>query len=186
MRVWTSEDAFELDSCVVALGMFDGVHIGHQALIHRAQQMAARLDAACVVYTFDRHPMALLCPECAPMQLTTLEEKLARLEGLGVDGVLVKGFTAEFAAMEPRRFIAELVGGLHARGIVAGFNYSFGAGGRGDAALLCSEGVRLGCECEIMEAVKDGEDTISSTLIRSLLESGDRARAERLMRLETR
>ncbi len=186
MRVWTSEEAFELDGCVVALGMFDGVHIGHQALIHRAQQMAARLNIACVVYTFDRHPMALLCPERTPMQLTTLEEKLARLEGLGVDGVLVKPFTAEFAATEPKRFVEELVGRLHARGIVAGFNYSFGAGGRGDAALLRSEGAYLGCACEIVEAVKDGEDTVSSTLIRSLLESGDRARAERLMRQETR
>lgn len=186
MRIWTSEDAFELDGCVVALGMFDGVHIGHQALIRRAQQMAAQLDTACVVYTFDRHPMALLCPERAPRQLTTLEQRLVKLEKLGVDGVLVKPFTAEYAATEPRRFVEELVGRLHVRGIVAGFNYSFGAGGLGDAALLRSEGACLGCTCEIMEAVKDGEDTVSSTLIRSLLESGELARAERLMRLEQR
>lgn len=186
MRVWTSEDAFDLESCVAALGMFDGVHMGHQALINRARTMAKRLETACVVYTFDRHPLALLCPERAPRQLTTLEERLARLERLGVDGVLVKGFSAEYAATEPEVFVEEMVRKLRVRGIVAGFNYSFGAGGRGDAALLCSEGARLGCECEIVEAVKDGEDTISSTLIRRLLESGEMARAGRLMRLEVR
>ena len=169
MRVWTREEDFDLPASAVALGTFDGVHIGHQALIRRAMELARELGAASVVCTFDRHPLSVLCPERAPRELLTLERKLEKLEALGVDGVLVKPFTAEFAAMEPEAYLATLVEKLRTRAVVAGFNYTFG------------EAVKLGYHAEIVEAVRDGADTVSSTLIRRLLTEGETKRAERLL-----
>ena len=84
MRVWRREEDFDLPSCVVALGTFDGVHIGHQALIRRAMELARELDTACVVYTFRNHPLSVLCPERAPEALLQKDEKLSKLSALGV------------------------------------------------------------------------------------------------------
>lgn len=186
MRVWRNEEEYDAGTCVVALGMFDGVHIGHQALIYRAQALAREMDAACVVHTFDGHPLRLLRPERAPKQLISLEEKLGKLEAMGVDGVLVQPFTAEFAATDPMGFLEGLVEKLQARGIVAGFNYSFGAGGYGNAEMIRREAQRLGYVCCILEPVMEGGETVSSTLVRRLLEAGDTARVERLMALQAR
>ena len=182
MRVFTDEAQYDLGPCAVALGTFDGVYIGHQALIRRAMTLARELGAASVVYTFDCHPLSVLAPKRAPRELLTLDEKLRKLEELGVDGALVKPFTAEFAAMEPVKYLEMLAGEMDARAIVAGFNYTFGAMGRGDAALIRSEAARLGYRAEIVDAVTDGGDTVSSTLIRNLQDRGEIARAARLMR----
>ena len=182
MYIWESEMQYDLGPCTVALGTFDGVHIGHQALIRRAMELARELGAASVVYTFDRHPLSVLAPERAPRELLTLEQKLHRLEELGVDGVLVKPFTAEFAAMDPTAYLELLARELQARAVVAGFNYTFGAMGRGNAALIQSESARLGYRAEIVDAVTDRGDTVSSTLIRGLQDRGEIARAARLMR----
>ena len=186
MRVWRNEEEYDAGTCVVALGMFDGVHIGHQALIYRAQALAKELGVACVVHTFDRHPLSLLRPERAPRQLISLEEKLGKLEAMGVDGVLVQPFTAEFAATDSMSFLEGLVEKLHVRGIVAGFNYSFGAGGYGNAELIRSEAGRLGYECCILEPVTEDGENVSSTLVRRLLAAGEQERAERLLHLRAR
>ena len=182
MRIFTDERQYDLGPCAAALGTFDGLHVGHQALIHRAMELAGELGAASVVYTFDRHPLSVVCPERAPRELMTLEEKLHKLEALGVDGVLVKPFSREFAAMVPVAYLEMLARDLHAKAIVAGFNYSFGAQGRGNAALIKREAARLGYRAEIVDAVLDGDDTVSSTLIRRLIDCGEIARAQRLMR----
>ena len=182
MHVWRSEAEYGLGPCAVALGTFDGLHAGHQALIRRTMELAGELGAASVVYTFDRHPLSVLCPERAPKELLTLEEKLHKLERLGVDGVLLKPFSKEFAAMEPVAYLELLARGMRARAVVAGFNYTFGAQGRGDAALIEREAARLGYRAEIVDAVRDGGDTVSSTLIRRLIDCGEIARARRLMR----
>ena len=181
MKVFRAEAEYDLGPSVVALGTFDGVHIGHQALIRRSMELATEMNAACIVCTFDRHPLSLLCPQKAPVPLMNLEEKLRKLEQMGVDGVLLKAFTPEFAKIEPARYLGNLSRDLQVKGIVAGFNYSFGAGGRGNADLIRAEASRLGYRAEIMEAVLDGEDTVSSTLIRNLLANGEGERAQRLM-----
>lgn len=183
MRVFKSEAEFDLPASVAALGTFDGVHIGHQALIRRAMALSRELDAACIVCTFDRHPLAVLAPQRAPRALMTLEEKLEKLEKMGVDGVLVRPFTPEFADVEPVAYLECLARDLRARGIVAGFNYSFGAGGRGNAALIRSEAARLNYRAEIVDAVVEGAYAVSSTRIRSLLECGEEEHALRLMQL---
>jgi len=185
MKVFRTEREYNLGSSVVALGTFDGVHIGHQALICRAMELAKEMNAKCMVCTFDRHPLTLLCPGKAPVPLMPLEEKLGKLEKMGVDGVLLKAFTPEFARIEPIQYLENLSRDLQVKGIVAGFNYSFGAGGRGNAALIREQASRLGYRAEIMDAVLDGNDTVSSTLIRSLLANGEGERARRLMRLHS-
>lgn len=184
MKIWRSESEFDLGASAVALGMFDGLHIGHQALIYRAKALAEEMNAACVVCTFDRHPLSVIRPELAPAQLLTLDQKLEKMEKMGVDGVLLHSFTPEFAAVEPLAYLENLVESLHVRAVVAGFNYSFGAKGRGNAQMLRSEAGRLGYRVEILDAVRDGNDTVSSTLIRELLASGHAARAEQLLALK--
>ena len=185
MKVFRTEAEYDMGPSVVALGTFDGVHIGHQALICRTMELAKEMNAACIVCTFDRHPLSLLCPERAPVPLMSLEEKLHKLEQMGVDGVLLKAFTPEFSGIEPLQYLGNLSRDLQVRGIVAGFNYSFGAGGRGNADLIRTQAEKLGYKAEIVEAVVDGGDTVSSTLIRKLLAQGEGARAQRLMHLSS-
>ncbi len=184
MRVWSREEDFDLESCVVALGTFDGVHKGHQALIRRAMALARELDTACVVYTFYEHPLRVLCPDRAPVSLTDPSLKREKLFAMGVDGVMMRHFTPEFAAMEPVDFLDLLAWRLRVKGVVAGFNYTFGAGGRGNADLIRSEAARLGYRAEIVEPVMDGGDVVSSTLLRRLKEQGDMDRFFRLYKLK--
>ena len=104
MRIIHSEAEFDARASVVALGMFDGVHIGHQAVA-----LARELDAACVVCTFDRHPLSVLRPDRAPAPLLTLAENLAKFEALGADFALVQAFTPSYGATPPEDFLRFLV-----------------------------------------------------------------------------
>jgi len=165
----------------VALGMFDGVHIGHQKLIREAVNLAKRLDAQCVVCTFDRHPLSVIRPEATPVPLLTLEENLAKFEALGADAALIKGFTREFAQAEPEDFLASIVSDMRICAIVAGENYTFGRRGRGNADMLLDMQDKLGYRAVIVPPVMDGDVVASSTYIRSLLKNGETAHAERLM-----
>jgi len=183
MRIWTSEDDFDLGACVAVLGMFDGVHIGHQALIQRGRELAKEENVPCVVYTFDRHPFSVLCPEKEPKALLSLAQKLDKIEKMGVDGVLIKPFTAEFAATPPEAYLRRLADKLHVRALVAGFNFTFGERGRGNADLIRAMAGELSYRAEVIEAVEEGGHTVSSTLIRSLIASGDMLHAQRLLRI---
>ena len=102
---------------------------------------------------------------------------------MGVDGVLVEEFTAEFASTDPVSFLEKLVKKLQAQGVVAGFNYSFGAGGYGNAALIRAEAERLNYLCDIVDPVMEEGEAVSSTLIRRLLSRGDEERAAGLLKL---
>ena len=181
MRIWRSQTEFDLPASVLALGTFDGLHAGHRALIERAMELSREINCACVVCTFDRHPLSVLSPGNAPRQLMRLDEKLAVLEKMGVVGVLVETFDVACAATEPELYLEELVRNMRARALVAGFNHHFGAHGRGDADMIRREAARLHYRAEILPPVQDGGDVVSSTLIRALLENGDTGRAKRLM-----
>ena len=183
MRIIHSAAEFDGAASVAALGMFDGVHIGHQALIRRAVTLAAELNAACVVCTFDRHPMSVLCPQRAPAPLLSLRDNLRKFEALGADCALVQPFTPEYGATPPEVFLRSLVKDLRARALVAGENYTFGARGRGDAELIRRMADELGFSAEIVPAVMDGDVMCSSTWIRRLLAEGQTEHAERLLRL---
>ena len=181
MIVITSEGQYGGPGAVLALGMFDGVHLGHRSLICRARELADALNADAMVCTFDRHPLSVLKPEAAPAALMPLEDRLRAFEKLGADYALVKPFTRELADTDAEKFLRELVGLTRARAVVCGENYSFGAGGRGGSAMIAALAAELGYRAEIMPSVRDGADVVSSTLIRSLILAGERERARRLL-----
>lgn len=183
MKVLHSEAEFCGRASVVALGMFDGVHIGHQRLIREAVALARETGMQSIVCTFDRHPLEVLCPEHAPERLLTLEENLAKFEQLGADIALVKAFTREFAAELPEDFLAALVDELRARAIVVGENYTFGREGRGNAEMIRRDETKFGYRAVIVPAVMDGDRMASSTYIRELRRRGEEAHAKRLLEI---
>ena len=184
MKVIYDTTDFTGHRAVVALGMFDGVHIGHQALIRRAVALARELEAQSAVCTFDRHPLSVLFPERAPKVLLPLHENLKKFERLGAEWALVQAFTPEYGATDPLCFLRSLVEALRVTAIVVGENYTFGAKGRGDAALVRRMAAELGYRAEIVPPVMDGDTVCSSTLIRQLLEAGETEHAQRLLRIE--
>lgn len=181
MKILHSEEEFTGKSSVVALGMFDGVHIGHQKLIRTAVQMAKDLDAQCVVCTFDRHPLSVIRPESAPETLLTLRQNMEKFEQLGADAALIKPFTKEFAGMCPEDYLELLVDRLKAKVIVIGENYTFGRGGRGNAEMIRSLSTKYGYRAKIVEPVCDGEGMVSSSRIRALLREGRTEEAQKLL-----
>jgi riboflavin kinase/FMN adenylyltransferase len=183
MKVFRNEAEYSLGPSVVALGTFDGVHIGHQALIRRAMEMAKDMNAACVVCTFDRHPLSVISPERAPQALLPLHENLKKFERLGAEWALVQAFTPEYSATDPVVFLRGLVRDMRVVAIVAGENYTFGARGRGDAALIRGMADALGYRAEIVPSVMDGDVMCSSTWIRQLLARGETEHAQSLLRI---
>ncbi len=166
----------------LAIGVFDGVHLGHQAVIRRALDDAQRGGGTAVVVTFDPHPVRVLRPEQAPRLLTSTAHKLRLIRDLGVVQQLVIHFDHEFAATPPEDFIRALAGASRPlREICVGFEWSFGKGRAGNLALL----ERLGAELSFSEvgvpAVEIDGEIVSSTLIRRAVEAGDLQRAARLL-----
>ena len=157
MKIIHDTTEFTGHRAVVALGMFDGVHIGHQALIRRTVALAAELEAQSVVWTFDRQPLSVLCPEKAPPALLPLTENLKKFERLGAEWALVQAFTPEYGATDPLAFLRGLVRQMRVAAIVAGENYTFGAKGRGDATLIRRMAGELGYRAEIVPPVMDGD-----------------------------
>ncbi|MBX3156582.1 MAG: bifunctional riboflavin kinase/FAD synthetase [Deltaproteobacteria bacterium] len=165
----------------VAIGNFDGVHLGHRALAERARRLAEAHDAKSVVLTFDPHPSRLISPHTAPPMLSSLERRLELLAETGIDAVVVEPFTRELAACPAQRFIDDVVlFGLRARAIVVGYDFSYGQGRTGTVEALRIHGQRAGIEVDILPAVEVGE-VASSTRIRHYLREGDLAGAERLL-----
>ena len=166
----------------VAIGVFDGVHLGHQALIHRAMAEAAKSGGSAVVLTFDPHPMRVLRPESAPRLLTSTVHKEKLIAVLGCPNLLLLKFDLEFAAQAPEVFIESLA--RHARplhGLCVGHQWTFGRGRSGNVGLLRQLGARLGFETIEIDPVMSGGETISSTRIRGCLEAGDFPAARELL-----
>jgi riboflavin kinase/FMN adenylyltransferase len=166
----------------LAIGVFDGVHLGHQAVIRRALEAARRDSGTAVVVTFDPHPVRVLRPEQAPRLLTSTAHKLQLIRELGVLHQLVIHFDQSFAATPPEDFIRQLASAAQPlREICVGFEWSFGKGRAGNLALLERLGTQLGFAEVGVPAVQIDGEIVSSTLIRGVVESGDLARAARLL-----
>lgn len=163
----------------VVVGVFDGVHLGHRALLGEARR-AAGPQGRVVAATFHPHPGAILRPEGAPLSLATLDDRIALLEAAGADEVAVLRFTPSFAAQTPAEFAAALRERLGATTVVVGGNFRFGAGAAGDAAALGELGAQLGFDVRTL-LVEDAGARISSTRIREMLAGGDVAGAARLL-----
>ena len=165
---------------VVAIGNFDGVHVGHRALIDRARALAVTHGARVLALTFDPHPSALFGG--APPQLTSMARRAELLADAGADYVAIEPFTRELASLSPDAFIDDIViGALHARAIVVGYDFNYGAGRAGSTATLHVHGVRAGVEVAVVPVVEVGGEVASSTRIRAHLQAGELAAAERLL-----
>jgi len=175
VQIWRSLDEVPagLGRTVVTIGNFDGVHLGHQQVVARAREVARRSGLPVVAVVFDPHPMAVLRPEHAPQTLTTIPVRAALLHAAGVDDLLVVPFSREIAAWTPERFVAEvLVDTLHARAVVVGANFRFGAKASGDVSTLRELGTRHDFVAEGI-ALDGGPQVWSSTYVRSCLAAGD-------------
>lgn len=159
---------------VVTIGAYDGVHLGHRALIGRVRSMASTLGCQSAVVTFDRHPAMVVRPESAPKLLTDLDQKLELLAETGVDYGLVVHFDEERSHESAEDFVHEvLVGCLGAKAVVVGHDFHFGHGRRGNVPMLQAMGAELGFDVLGISLVADDGEPISSTRIRGLLGAGD-------------
>jgi riboflavin kinase/FMN adenylyltransferase len=184
MRIVRGLESFPPDAAggVVALGVFDGIHLGHRRILGVAVDRARDLGVCSLACTFDPRPVEVLQPQRAPIPITTLEERLALIGETGIDTGLVLPFTAALASMEPEAFIHEvMLGPLAAREIVVGFNHRFGRGARGDAALLEALAPRLGFRAHVVPPLVVDGSPVSSTEIRTALQRGEVDRANRLL-----
>ena len=184
MRILHGLASFPPDAqpSVVALGVFDGIHLGHREILTRAVERARADGLKSVACTFDRHPMEILQPDRAPLPLTTLDERLELMAGTGLDATLVLPFTRELARLEPEAFVGEvLLDRLRARVVVVGTDHRFGRGARGDARLLEALGARLGFVVEVVSPLQIDGEAVSSTEIRAALQRGALERAARLL-----
>ena len=169
----------DLGPTVVTLGNFDGVHRGHRAVLSEVLTRAAN-ELTSVAVTFDPHPVAVLHPERAPGQITSLDHRLSLLEDAGVDAVLVMEFTWEFAQLTPEEFVTQtFVDALHASVVVVGRDTRFGVRNSGDISTLLELGMRHGFEVvTVSEMGGEAQDSRwSSTQVRDLLAEGDVRRA---------
>ncbi|MBQ6582987.1 MAG: bifunctional riboflavin kinase/FAD synthetase [Mogibacterium sp.] len=169
MEIITSLEQLNISKpTVVALGNFDGVHIGHQQILTDAVRRAREQDALAVCYTFSNHTRSnvrLICTE---------EEKLAMLEKLGIDLVANLEFNEEIRNTPAEVFIRDVLSKqLKAVGVCCGFNYRFGAKAAGNAALLESAGAQYGITAYVHDAVYAGDEVVSSTYVRKMIEMGD-------------
>lgn len=156
---------------VVALGMFDGVHLGHQELIKTASAFAKEQNAACCVYTFLNHPSAMLGRSVK--LLTTPEERYVQLLRYGAEEVRMEPFDGYMMHMSPEGFIEHLRTIWDLRGVVTGFNYTFGARGAGTSETMRRFGQQYGFSVHVVPSVQLRGATVSSTRIRGVLEDGD-------------
>ena len=167
----------------VTIGNFDGVHLSHQIICRKLASEAQAAGTKSMVITFDPHPKMILHPAIRPFYLiTTLEEKTKLLENCGIDGVLIIPFSIEYSRNTAEQFVHEFLGQkLAIKKIIIGHDYTFGQGKRGNSDYLISCGRDMGFAVEIVDAVKAGEDIISSTLVRNLILKGELKKVSELL-----
>jgi riboflavin kinase / FMN adenylyltransferase len=166
----------------VTIGTFDGVHVGHRALLGRALEQARRLGVDAVALTWDRHPNETLRPDRVPPLLTTPERKIELLRSSGVDIVAVLPFNEELSKWPPERFVADvLAAGLQARAVVVGRAWRFGRKAVGDVALLARLGEERGFDVEELPLIEVQGQAVSSSRVRDAVASGDVALARLLL-----
>ncbi|MFB4300037.1 bifunctional riboflavin kinase/FAD synthetase [Actinomadura sp. NTSP31] len=175
MRRWHGLEEVPADwgRSVVTIGVFDGVHLGHQRIVGAAAEEARRRGLRSVTITFDPHPDEVVRPGTHPPLLATTQRRVELLQGLGTDAVVVVPFTLELSKTPPDEFVQQvLVDRLHAAHVIVGEDFRFGHKAKGDVALLKELGEKYDFTAEGMPLVANG-DTISSTYIRERLEAGD-------------
>lgn len=176
MLIFTNEEKQipRMPSLCLTLGIYDGVHLGHQKIIRRVVERAKEIGGMSCVVTFDPHPREVLIPDTAPDLLTSTKKKIELLKALGLDAVCLIRFTREFAQVEARKFVKDfLINTLRTRAIVEGYDWRFGKGRKGDVELLREIGKDNGYEVEQVDGVVIDGQIVSSTLIRELVLEGN-------------
>jgi riboflavin kinase / FMN adenylyltransferase len=166
---------------VIALGNFDGFHLGHQAVVGRAVARAKAEGRPALVATFDPHPVRFFKPDVPPFRLTTLDQRERLFAEAGADAMIVFTFDAALAAKTAEEFVAMLADEIGAAAVVTGQDFTFGKGRTGDAAALAALGAARGMAAEAVGAVGSEGETVSSSRIREALKTGDCATATRLL-----
>lgn len=171
-----------LRGAVIALGNFDGFHMGHQAVAREAIEWARAQGRPSIIATFDPHPVRLFKPDVPPFRLTTLEQRQELYLAAGATAMLVFHFDAELAGTSAEDFVRVLLGErLGAAGVVTGEDFTFGKGRTGDRALLETLGREAGIAARAVAPVMDGGAPVSSSRVRDALRAGDPQEAARLL-----
>ncbi len=166
----------------LTIGNFDGVHLGHQAMLARLKEAANRLDLIACVMTFEPHPREFFAPDQAPTRLTSLREKLELLAAAGVERVQVCRFDFDFARISAEDFMVRILQrGLAVRWVLVGDDFRFGARRAGDFAMLKAFSAKCGFEAEEMPAYSVNDLRVSSTAVREALTMGDLELVRRLL-----
>jgi len=166
----------------VTIGNFDGLHLGHQAMLARLQDVAQARGLPSCVLSFEPHPREFFAPEQAPARLSSLREKAECLQRMGIDRLHVFRFDRAFSALSPEAFIEQVLGRtLQARYVLVGDDFRYGAKRAGDFALLESLGQSLGFDAESLPTVEVAGERASSTAVRSALAAGELEHAARLL-----
>ncbi|MTI82849.1 MAG: bifunctional riboflavin kinase/FAD synthetase [Firmicutes bacterium] len=184
MKVYQNweEVRHKYQNVVMALGNFDGVHLGHQQLIGQMVAKAGEIGGTPLVFTFYPHPMAVLRPESVPPMLLSQEAKQDMIAAMGVEVMVRASFTREFSAMLPEEFVSRILcDALQTRWVFVGYNYSFGYKGQGTPSLLQELGQKHGFNVHITPSVSVDGEAVSSTLIRQHIRNGNIAEARKFL-----
>lgn len=185
MRIFRS--LAELDAqqrpSAITIGKFDGVHLGHRAIVSALQTVATERNLQTVVFTFETHPLSVINPERAPQPLASPAQRLEVLQDAGLDAAVMIPFDKQFSELTPREFVRDvLVGKLNCQYIIVGSDFRFGHGGAGNVAVLRTLGVEYDFEVQVVDdVIGDAGDRVSSTMIRSALAQGDVSHATELL-----
>ena len=159
---------------VVAIGNFDGVHVGHQILFRKTAELARAKGGTAIAFTFEPHPLKILAPDKLPPLLTTFRKKMELIEECGIELVICADFTRQFSDQHPRDFahdiLAERIG---AKDVVVGFDYAFGRGREGTVRYLKQMGKEYGFRTHIIDPIKLNGHLVSSSYVRELIEDGE-------------
>jgi len=182
MRVFRGYSRPVAGPTALAIGNFDGVHLGHGALLGRLGEVARQYSLPPTILSFEPHPREFFSPASAPARLTTFREKLELLGEAGVAQAMICRFNAAFAALSAEQFVDRvLVGGLRVRYVIIGDDFRFGKGRLGDFSMLQAAGSQYGFDVEAMGSVTVDGERVSSSGVRTALAAGDMAHAARLL-----
>ena len=165
----------------IALGSFDGLHLGHMYLINRTAELAKENNAKSMICTFSNHPLSVINQEICPKLIMDNNTKLDLLEKTGIDIVNLVNFDKDFMKITPEEFIKNMVNFYNAKGIVVGFNYRFGYKNLGDVEMLQEYSNILGYKLYVCEAISTNHEIVSSSKIRHLIAEGNITKANELL-----
>jgi riboflavin kinase/FMN adenylyltransferase len=183
VKIHRDLNSFHAHNPVLTIGTFDGVHLGHRKIIDRLNEIAREIKGESVIFTFDPHPRKVISPDESNLRLlTSLDEKIELFEQSGIDHLIIYPFTPEFAQLTYSEFVEQvLVGQIHTKFLVVGYDHKFGKNRQGDFEFLKNCADRLGFRIEKLDVLLMNESNISSTKIREAIQHGDIDTANRFL-----